>query len=187
MSLLPVDHVCLRAGCPSDPIKAPEMSSAHCPNCHSCMYTVPVDALRKTQEMLAERPGPIADSQDRTARRVNLLRDYCHFASRAAGWWHGADGEHLAEDPMTFAVKLCLIHSEISEAMEGDRKGVPDDKLPHRPMREVELADALIRIFDLAGAYNMDIGGALVEKMAYNNRRADHKPENRQAPGGKAY
>ena len=62
-----------------------------------------------------------------------------------------------------------------------------DDHLPHRDMREVELADALIRIFDLAGAYDMDIGGALAEKMAYNARRPDHKPAARASAGGKTY
>jgi NTP pyrophosphatase (non-canonical NTP hydrolase) len=88
---------------------------------------------------------------------------------------------------MCFSQKLCLIHSEISEAMEGDRKNLMDDKLPHRQMREVELADAVIRIFDLAGAYGMDLGGAIAEKMAYNAQRPDHKIENRMADGGKAY
>jgi NTP pyrophosphatase (non-canonical NTP hydrolase) len=62
-----------------------------------------------------------------------------------------------------------------------------DDKLPHRPAIEVELADALIRICDLAGALNVDLPGAVVEKMAYNRDRPDHKAENRAAAGGKAY
>jgi NTP pyrophosphatase (non-canonical NTP hydrolase) len=71
--------------------------------------------------------------------------------------------------------------------MEGDRKDLMDDKLPHRKMREVELADAVIRIFDLAGAYGMDLGEAIAEKMAYNQSRADHKIENRVQSGGKSY
>ena len=85
------------------------------------------------------------------------------------------------------AEKLCLTHSEISEAMEGHRKGLMDDKLPHRPMIEVELADAVIRIADLAGALGLDLGGAIAEKMAFNAVRPDHKPEARAAAGGKAY
>jgi len=54
-------------------------------------------------------------------------------------------------------------------------------------MLEVELADAVIRIFDMAGGLNLDLGGAIAEKLQYNASRADHKPENRRQPGGKAF
>lgn len=117
----------------------------------------------------------------RTHDAVSHLQAICHEA--AATWWKPGD----TENPLMFSNKLCLIHSEISEAMEGDRKSLMDDKLKHRTMREVELADALIRILDLAGAYRMDLAGAVVEKLIYNAERADHKPENRAAEGGKAY
>lgn len=118
---------------------------------------------------------------------AETLQFVCHGDALRAGWWTARDGSDPRDNPLCFSNKLCLIHSEVSEAMEGDRKSLPDDKLPHRPMREVELADAVIRIFDLAGAYGMDLGGAIVEKLAYNRRRADHKPEARVAAGGKAY
>ncbi len=85
------------------------------------------------------------------------------------------------------AQKLCLVHSEVSEGMEGARRNLMDDKLPHRPMLEVELADAVIRIADLAGALGLDLGGAVVEKLAFNKVRPDHRPENREKEGGKAY
>lgn len=111
------------------------------------------------------------------------LTDICHGLAAKSGWWNNVD----FSNPFLFSNKLCLIHSEISEAMEGDRKGLKDDHLPHRDMREVELADAAIRIFDLAGAYKMDIAGAIAEKLEYNQSRADHKLENRQQAGGKTY
>ena len=119
---------------------------------------------------------------------VESLQTACHNAAFTAGWWTDPKtGASPKDNPMCFSQKLMLVVSELSEAMEGDRKNLMDDKLPHRPMREVELADALIRIFDMAGAYDMDLAGALVEKMAFNAQRPDHKLENRQAAGGKSY
>jgi len=82
---------------------------------------------------------------------------------------------------------LMLCVSELSEAMEGHRKGLMDDKLPHRTMFEVELVDCLIRILDLAAAHDLDLDKTFEEKMAYNAIREDHKPENRKLPGGKKY
>lgn len=119
-----------------------------------------------------------------------------HGASLRAGWWfdhkEGIDLLDHVKRGTRFgkalvAEKLCLTHSEVSEGMEGHRKGLMDDKLPHRPMLEVELADAVIRIADLAGALGLDLGGAIADKMAFNAVRPDHKPEARQAEGGKAY
>lgn len=82
---------------------------------------------------------------------------------------------------------LALIHSEISEALEGERKGLMDDKLPNRPMAQVELADALIRILDYCGGFGYDIQGAFTEKMAYNAKRVDHTHEARLKEGGKKF
>ena len=107
-----------------------------------------------------------------------------HQEMVASGWWHDEHGNHLKRNVPEI---LCLIHSEISEAMEGIRKGLMDDKVPSRLMVEVELADALIRIFDLAGAAGLDLGGALVDKTNFNRDRADHKMENRLKEGGKKF
>ena len=82
---------------------------------------------------------------------------------------------------------LMLIVSELAEAMEGERKGLMDDKLPHRRMAEVELADALIRIFDYAEAFGYDLEGAYQDKRAFNAQRADHKKEARLLPNGKKW
>lgn len=115
------------------------------------------------------------------------LQGICHDLAHHAGWWTRPDGSPITDNPYCFSNKLMLVVSELAEAMEGDRKGIKDDHLPHRDMREVELADAVIRIFDLAGAYNMDLGGAIAEKLYFNRRRADHTPEARAQAGGKAY
>ena len=111
------------------------------------------------------------------ADQVAQIEQLCHGLAREAGWWDNRD----LDDPQTIPTCLCLVHSEISEAMEGARKNRMDDHLPHRKALEVELADAMIRILDLAGAYKLDLGGALVEKLVYNTQRADHKREARAA------
>lgn len=122
-----------------------------------------------------------------------VLQTYIHNANKEAGWWTNLKtGEDLTtvpgEEPKrNVGELLCLVHSEISEALEAARKGLNDDKLTHRPGLEVELADAMIRIFDMAGGMGMDLAGALVEKLMYNATRADHKVENRLAENGKRF
>lgn len=123
----------------------------------------------------------------------NALRDICYGRAANSGWWIDTEtGEDVRRWPKKFfslwvSAKLALVHSEVSEGLEGHRKNLPDDKLPHRAMLEVELADAVIRVFDLAGGLGMDIGGAIAEKLAFNAQRADHKIENRLAEGGKSF
>jgi len=118
---------------------------------------------------------------------VDALTYLSHKASSDAGWWTNIDTGIPIDinDHNVVLSKLMLCVSELAEACEGQRKGLKDDKLPHRPMIEVELADTLIRIGDLAGALGLDLGGAVIEKMDFNSNRSDHKLENRLADGGK--
>lgn len=107
---------------------------------------------------------------------LNIIQAACHQESKSAGW------------PVTEAgTRIALIHSEVSEALEGVRKGLMDEHLPHRKMVEVELADAIIRIFDFCGQEGLEIGGAIAEKMEYNRHRLDHKKEVRALQGGKKF
>lgn len=79
------------------------------------------------------------------------------------------------------------MHSELSEALEGERKDLMDDKLPRRRMAEVEMADTIIRILDYCAGFGYDIQGAVTEKLEYNKKRADHKPEHRNRKHGKKF
>ena len=117
------------------------------------------------------------------------LQIVCHQAAVDAGRWREPYGAEklIAQNPYYFSSKLLLIISELAKYMVVDRENLWDDKIPTRKMREVELADAVIRIFDLAGAFDMDLGGAIAEKMAYNVTRPDHELQARQAAGGKTY
>lgn len=117
---------------------------------------------------------------------IQKLQTLIHNRAQVAGWWTDLKtGEQKPRTAEGFLAKLCLVHSEISEACEGHRKSLKDDHLPHRRMDEVELADAIIRILDLSEAYGLDIEGAIIEKLEYNLHRPDHKIENRLKDGGK--
>lgn len=119
---------------------------------------------------------------------IGKAQRLCHFLASRSGWWTDmATGERRTLDQVNVPEKLMLIVSEVAEAMEGHRRNRMDDKLPDRPMLEVELADTLIRVFDLAGFLQLDMAGAVIEKLAFNQQRADHKIENRLAVGGKKF
>lgn len=183
--------------------------------------------------------------------------------NQAVGWWTDKDtGESLVGN-RSLGLVTALIHSEVSEAMEGFRKDLNDDHLPERKMIEVEIADAAIRAYDFLGSeislgldigddrteemagfvrsgfdllkvetevdylsalhsmisdgytqatvgqnrdvfstmcygfiigceqmserFGYDLTGAIKDKLAYNKNRADHKLENRNKEGGKAF
>lgn len=114
---------------------------------------------------------------------LNGLAAACHKANLK--WWQNPEtGKEIDRNKGEL---LMLIVSEVAEAMEGERKNLMDDKLPHRKMAEVELVDALIRIFDYAGAYGYDLQGAFDEKMAFNASREDHTHEARLKANGKKF
>ena len=97
------------------------------------------------------------------------LTEASHMNSVQKGFWDSG--------PPNVAEKLCLMHSEISEALEDVRSGLaltaihmdgPASKPTGFP---TELADLLVRVFDLAGGLGINLAEALRTKMAYNATR----------------
>lgn len=121
--------------------------------------------------------------------QLSRFQDICFQRNVEAGWHKNLDGTERTkeEQEAMFPTRIALCHSELSEALEGFRKDLMDDHLTNRRMAEVELADTVIRIFDLAGAMGYDLSGAIVEKMEYNKHRSDHKLENRNKVNGKKF
>lgn len=181
------------------PVAKPVPTTAIC-LLPDCSFKFHADSLEDARKMSIYHTKCWGSSHNCMLMRTELLEmekkssftqainDFCklaHQRSTASGFYTYLPTGKLRE--FSYGEKIALIHSELSESLEGDRKDLMDDKLPHRKSAELELADAMIRIADLAGAMGFDLGGAIEEKMEYNLHRADHKPENRILPGGKKY
>ncbi len=96
--------------------------------------------------------------------RYNEVASGIHETAKDKGWWDEDrnDGEIL-----------CLIHSEVSEALEALRSGNPlDDKVPEFTGVETELADVIIRIMDYGSAKNHRVAEALMAKIEFNKTRS---------------
>lgn len=96
-----------------------------------------------------------------------IIQERVHANARAKGFWKDHVDGKLTVDQV--GLKLALIHSEISEALESVRNDYPaSEKIPEIGNFEEELADAAIRIMDLAESSGVDLGEAIVKKMEFN-------------------
>lgn len=91
-----------------------------------------------------------------TGAAIAELCTSVHADNVAAGWWSDLrTGERIDRN---VGELLMLVVTELSEAADGLAGNLMDDKLLHRQMVEVELADTAIRIFDIAGSgYAVDV------------------------------
>lgn len=134
-----------------------------------------------------------------TDTTIAWLMAMSHKTAYEHGWWDGVGNEPVVFDEVcghahvdrNIGEQLALFHSEVSEALEEWRAGhaltevyhvqrelgrEPDGTVimskPGKPEGfPIELADILIRVFDTAAAYHIDLESALLEKMAYNESR----------------
>ena len=96
-----------------------------------------------------------------------MINNLCKeaFETATSKGWH--------DTPRETGTLLALIHSEVSEALEADRRGNSDNFAE-------ELADVCIRVFDLCGSRGINLEKAILEKMEYNKGRS-------YKHGGKGY
>lgn len=137
---------------------------------------------------------------------LNELRDIVHANALDKGFYAAADrlmmaagyavGQGLCSsdirrdlEHLFFAQRIALIQSEVSEALEADRKnrhanvssmeaaielrGFRSDDFEKyiKDSVEDELADTIIRLLDLCGAMGIDIAQHVEWKQSYNSTR----------------
>lgn len=94
-----------------------------------------------------------------------------HTLAKSKGWWDDKDVTCIPE-------KLCLIHSEISEALEEYRNGSDIHNQYYDGVTEkpegfgIELADIIIRTLDLSEWLGINLAALVIEKHEYNKTRS---------------
>lgn len=124
---------------------------------------------------------------------LNELAQKLHATARSKGFYDKQEDllgylKNVAMKPDLYyyakklitSQRLALMHSELSEGLEADRKDLMDDKLPQYKGVHVEAVDALIRILDFLADEKVDIDAIVEAKNNFNQKRE-------VMHGGKAY
>lgn len=117
------------------------------------------------------------NTEGMTAEEATFVVAFSNLATQvfkdneAKGFWPATEWLSAAENK-NFGEAIALIHSELSEALESVRHGEPQsEKIPGFTNTEEELADAVIRIMDLAGGKGYRVAEAMIAKLKYNRTR----------------
>lgn len=104
--------------------------------------------------------------------QITELIENAHDTAREKGWWN---------KEQDFGTLIALCHSELSEDLEeyrngrsyceADRQQDEDGEIKALKGIPDELADTVIRIFDMCGHYGIDLESAILEKMEFNKSR----------------
>jgi NTP pyrophosphatase (non-canonical NTP hydrolase) len=97
----------------------------------------------------------------------DAVQKHIHQTAVDKGWWDDELGRNQKRND---AEMIALMHSELSEALEGLRAGDPfSDKLgPPFTQVEEELADLFIRVCDYAAGRKLQLAEAIIAKMGHN-------------------
>lgn len=125
--------------------------------------------------------GSKSTKQTKKRKMINELAQEIHQNNKSKGFY---------EDKKNIGEMLALIHSEVSEALEADRKNryttgtiktinsfgidemfLTDFKIGVKDTFEDELADVMIRVMDLAAYKGIDLEEHIKAKMRYNSTR----------------
>lgn len=118
--------------------------------------------MTPTEQPIPYRP----DLEAEFARALERFAAHTHEINTSKGFCTGTPSN------VEIIAQIMLVVTELAEAVEGIRKDLPDDKLPHRRMVEVELSDALIRILNIGQWCGYDVAGAAIDKTRFNQTRA---------------
>jgi NTP pyrophosphatase (non-canonical NTP hydrolase) len=105
---------------------------------------------------------------DHIMKSISELQREVHETAVSKGWYESGD-RNIGE-------VIALMHSELSEALEDWRNGLPLDKMHFEENGKPcgfpsELADVVIRIMDTCEHHNINLEEAIKVKMEFNKNR----------------
>jgi NTP pyrophosphatase (non-canonical NTP hydrolase) len=128
------------------------------------------------------RGEKVDSNQDAWKLLKDLLQARLTIRELMDASWEHAEAKGFHAEHKSFAEDCALFHSEISEALEEYRNGhetnevylrKPDTSTVPKPEGvPSELADVFIRIADVCKTHNIDLEGAIRQKLVYNQTRA---------------